>query len=148
MTVSRICRREVDLVDLNESAWAAAERMLQRAVDSLIVLDRDRHPIGIVTEWDLVVKVIAAEKRPRTTRVRDIMTAPVRTILDSTSLPQALSLIRGDGLRHLSVVDGEGKLVGILTLDDILSYLTRESGDFHRRTGPGAPNEAAPSEKR
>ncbi len=126
MTVSRICRREVDLVDLDESAWGAAERMRQRAVRSLVVLDRERRPIGIVTAHDLVVKVMATERLPRTTRVRDIMTFPVKTIRDSSTVPLALAILRRSSVHPLPVVDGGGKLVGILTRDMVLSHMAGE----------------------
>ena len=126
MTISQICQRDVDLVDQDESAWAAAERMHQRSVGSLIVLDRYRQPIGIVTDRDLVVKVLAAEKSPRTTRVRDIMAAPVKTVLETSTVEWTLSLMRSGEVRRLPVVDGEGRLVGVVTLDDVLSLLASE----------------------
>ena len=128
MTVSQICRREVDLVDPGESAWAAAERMLRRGVGSLIVLDQDRHPVGIVTDRDLVAKVMAPEHMPRMTRVRDIMTAPVKTIADKSSVAVAFAVMRDSGVHYLPVVDDEDKLVGILTLGEVLAHLAREFG--------------------
>jgi CBS domain-containing protein len=139
MTVSQVCQRQVDLVDLDESAWTAAERMHQRAVGSLIVLNRERHPIGIVTDRDLVVKVIAAERVPRTTRVRDIMTSPVKTVLESASLEWALALMRDVEIRRLPVVDGGGRLVGILALDDVLAHLANEFHDIGRILGQQTP---------
>ena len=132
MTVLQICQRDVDLVDLDESAWAAAERMHQRSVGSLIVLNRLNQPIGIVTDRDLVVKILAPEKSPRTTRVRDIMTTPVKTVLDSASVEWALSVMRDSEIRRLPVVDGEGRLVGVMTLDDILTMLANEFHEIGR----------------
>jgi len=126
MTVAQVCRREVDLVDPDESAWAAAERMLQRSVGSLLVLDQRRRPIGVVTCHDLVVKVMASEKSPRTTRVRDIMTAPAQTVLHTASVSWAISVMCADDLRCLAVVDGHGRLVGILSMSDALRYLVDE----------------------
>jgi CBS domain-containing protein len=137
MTVLQICQRDVDLVDLDESAWAAAERMHQRAVGSLIVLDRLHQPIGIVTDRDLVVKVLAAEKAPRTTRVRDIM-----TVLESASIEWALSAMRDGEIRRLPVVDGEGRLVGVLALDDILAVLASEFHEIGRLLNRQTPRAA------
>ncbi len=148
MTVSRICQRDVDLVDLDESAWAAAERMHHRAVRSLVVLNADRQPIGIVTDRDLVVRVLAAEKLPRTTRVRDIMTLPVKTIDQTTSVSSAFSLMCGGKIHCLPVVDGSGRLVGMLTLDDVLAHLTRVCHDIGRILDQRTPHTVAtpPSE--
>ena len=136
MLVSQICQRDVDLVDLDESAWAAAERMRQRAVGSLIVLNRIKQPIGIITDRDLVVKVLAVERSARTTRVRDIMTEPVKTILESASIEGVLSRMRSCSMRRLPVVDREGRLVGVVTLDNILSLLADASSPMARRASP------------
>jgi CBS domain-containing protein len=135
MAVSQICRREVDLVDPDESAWNAAERMLRRAVGSLIVLDQERRPIGIVTDRDLVTKVMAPEKSPRMTRVRDIMTTPVTIVSHTTSIVRAFKVMRGGEVRYLPVVDNIGKLVGILTLDDLLAHISRELGGMDQIVG-------------
>jgi len=123
MTVSRVCRRNVDLVDLNESAWAAAERMFQRNADTLMVIDELKRPLGVVSARDLVVKVIASERSPRTTRVRDIMTAPVPTIPEFSSAEWVLGEILSSGLMQLPVVDAEKRLVGTIVLEDVLAYL-------------------------
>jgi CBS domain-containing protein len=123
MSVGEICRREVDLVDPDETAWAAAERMWRREVGSLIVLDQERRPIGVVTARDLVVRVLAAERQPRATRVRDIMTTPVKTVTDTMSVSRAFALMRQQTIRRLPVVDTAGKLVGMLAQRDILNHL-------------------------
>ncbi len=143
MTVAQICQRQVDLVDLDESTWAAAERMRQRGVGSLIVLSRERKPLGIVTDRDLVEKVIAAERSPRTTRVREVMTTPVKTALESASLQWALGIMRDTGIRQLPVVDGAGRLVGILTLDGILAHLAQEQRDLGQLLNQPAPPAAS-----
>lgn len=141
MSIAEICRREVDLVDPDETAWTAAERMLRRDVGSLVVLDQDRRPIGIVTARDLVVRVIAAERQPRMTRVRDIMTTPVETILDTVSVAHALTTMRQQTLCRLPVVDAAGKLVGMLALSDLLSHLAGDGGD----SGVLGPDTAGPT---
>ena len=142
MTVVQICQRDVDLIDLDESAWAAAERMHQRAVGSLIVLNHQHQPLGILTDRDLVVKVLAPEKSLRTTRVRDIMTTPVKTVLESASIEWALAVMRDNEIRRLPVVDGDGKLVGVLALDDILSVLAKEFHEIGRLLNRQTPRAA------
>jgi CBS domain-containing protein len=142
MTVVQICQRDVDLIDLDESAWAAAERMHQRAVGSLIVLNHHHQPLGMITDRDLVVRVMAPEKSPRTTRVRDIMTTPVKTLLESASIEWALAVMHDNEIRRLPVVDGEGKLVGVLALDDILSVLAKEFHEIGRLLNRQTPRAA------
>jgi CBS domain-containing protein len=131
MTVSRIFQREVDLVDPNESAWAAADRMYRRSVGSLIVLDTLKQPIGIVTDRDLVVKVLAIEKSPRMTRVRDIMTTPVPVVPQTLPVAELLPFFRSCRFSRLPVVDQQGRLVGVVTLDAALEWM---DGGFGPRT--------------
>lgn len=126
MSVGRICVREVDLADPDESAWRAAERMHQRAVGTLVVLNGTNEPIGIITDRDLVERVMAANKDPGTTAVSEVMTPDPHTVRDDTSIEAALSLMRSGGFRRLPVVDGGGQLVGLLSLDDVLMLLAEE----------------------
>ncbi len=143
MSVGRICQRDVDLADLDESAWAAAERMHQRSVGSLLVLNEDRQPIGIVTDRDLVVNVLAHEREPRTTRVREVMTTPVKTISEDAAIEQAISMMRSGEFRRLPVIDYDGRLVGVLTLDDILTLLAEEFADIGQLLDRQTPRAAA-----
>jgi CBS domain-containing protein len=148
MSVGRICQRDVDLADLDESAWAAAERMHQRSVGSLIVLNENRQPIGIVTDRDLVINVLAHEKEPRTTRVREIMTAPIKTIGEDAGIESALSLMRSGEFRRMPVVDRAGRLVGVLSLDDVLTLLAEEFTEIGHLLDRQTPRAAAESATR
>lgn len=126
MSVGRICVREVDLVDADESARQAAQRMHQRAVGSLVIVSSDNQPVGILTDRDLVERVLAQGKDPNATRVGQVMTADPKTVSEDASIESALSLMRGGRFRRVPVVDGDGKLVGLLSLDDVLILLAEE----------------------
>jgi len=92
----------------------------------LVVLDEQRRPIGIVTDRDLVVRVIAAGKDPIATPVGKIMTRELKVIDEGGPIESALGIMRGRGVRRVPVVDRKGKLVGILSLDDVLGLLAEE----------------------
>ena len=126
MTAGRICTREVDLVDQNESVQVAAERMNSRNVGTLIVLDEESHPIGMLTDRDLALRVVGKGRDAIETSVSDIMTRFPCSISEDTSIEAALTKMRSGGFRRLPVVDQEGKLLGVLTLDDILELLCEE----------------------
>ena len=126
MTAGRICTREVDLVDHNESVQVAAERMNSRNVGTLIVLDEESHPIGMLTDRDLALRVVGKGRDAIETTVCDIMTRFPYNISEDTSIEAALTKMRSGGFRRLPVVDQEGKLIGVLTLDDILELLCEE----------------------
>lgn len=130
MSIGRICQREVDFADPSESVFQAAERMHQRTVGALVVLNADRRPIGIVTDRDLVTRVIAGCKDAFTETLESVMTRDPHLVTQDTSIEDALSLMRSAAVRRLPVVDQEGKLVGIVTLDDILLLLCEETASI------------------
>ncbi len=126
MTVGRICIREVDTAETRETVWQAAERMHQRAVGTLVVLNDAQQPIGIVTDRDLVERVLAARRDPNATTVGEVMTCEVKTISEDAPIESALSLMRRGRLRRVPVVGEQGKLAGLLSLDDVLMLLAEE----------------------
>jgi CBS domain-containing protein len=132
MTIGSICVRNVDLVQQDETAWQAAVRMRQRAVGTLVVVNPERQPIGIITDRDLMERVIAEDRDPRTTLVRTVMTRDPATIGEDESIRAALPLMRLEGCRRLLVVDRAGSLVGLVSLDDLLMLLGDEMAQIGR----------------
>lgn len=126
MSVGRICVREVDLVAAGESIHDAACRMAERQVGTLIVLDDAKRPIGVVTDRDLVQRVLARGSDPRHTTVGEVMTRDPRVIAEESPIEVALTAMRTGGIRRLPVVNRAGELVGILSLADVLALLAEE----------------------
>lgn len=139
MTIGRICVREVDLAEPEESVQIAARRMNSRNVGSLLVLDKDSHPIGIITDRDLAIRVVGKGLDLLGTTVREVMSKAPVSVREDTPIETALSLMRAGPYRRLPVVDQLGKLVGLISLDDILDLLSeefREIGRLVRHEGP------------
>ncbi|TLZ75905.1 MAG: CBS domain-containing protein [Methanobacteriota archaeon] len=113
------------------TAKAAAGLMREKDIGSLVVVDTGK-PMGIVTERDLVTKVAAEDKQPSRVLVRDIMTSPVVAVHPHEEVAEAAKLMAERKIRRLPVVK-EGKLIGIVTENDILRIwpqlieVTRES---------------------
>jgi CBS domain-containing protein len=126
MTVGRICIREVDLAEPEETARDAAQRMAARHVGTLVVVDSERRPTGILTDRDLALRVVAAGENAERLSVGEVMTAGIRTIEEDAPIEDALEAMRRQGVRRLPVVDAAGTLVGILSVDDVLSLLIEE----------------------
>lgn len=126
MSVGRICVRDVDLADADERIWQAAERMHQRAVGTLVVLNDAKEPMGIVTDRDLTERVLAQRRDPNVVSVGEVMTPDPKTISEDASIESALSLMRSGRFRRLPVVDRAGQLVGLLSLDDVMMLLAEE----------------------
>lgn len=129
MAVGEICNREVVVAEKTLSVVDAAQLMRRHHVGDLVVVEeRDgrKHPVGIVTDRDIVVEVVAAGVNADALKVGDIMGPEVATVHEGEGLFEALRFMRDKGVRRMPVVDREGALVGILTLDDLLSLLAEE----------------------
>ena len=132
MAIGNICQRDVDTFEAHELVTSIASRMHQRGVGALVGVDGARHPIGIVTDRDLMVRVLAGGKDAATTTASAVMTPSPRTIYENSPIETAIQLMRGGAFRRLPVVDSHGVLVGLVTLDDILMLLADEFGDVGR----------------
>ncbi|MBI1246220.1 CBS domain-containing protein [bacterium] len=126
MSVGRICIREVDVISANETAQAAAQRMHARKVGTLVVVDSRSKPVGIVTDRDLTIRILASGRDGATTTIEEIVRGPLKTVEEDTSIEEALRVMRKGPFRRLPVVSGEGELVGLISLDDILELLAEE----------------------
>jgi CBS domain-containing protein len=104
--------------------------MRQRTVGSLIVVNDSKQPIGIITDRDLVIRAVADGKDAEVTPVIDVMTPDLVVASGDTPLIGALRLMRDGPFRRLPVVDSQGVLVGLVTLDDILMTLARQFSEI------------------
>lgn len=96
----------------------AAVEMNTHRVGCLVVTERDK-VVGIFTERDILCRVVAVQKSPANTLVRDVMTAPVAVCGPDTIRAECRAVMRAKRIRHLPVVDGE-RLVGMISIGDIL----------------------------
>ena len=128
MRLKRIAQPHVAVTTPQETVVEAARRMRALHVGDLVVVEeRDdrRWPVGIVTDRDIVVAVIAdATAHLPTLRVGDIMATPVVTVFEDDDLTDALRTMRRMGVRRLPVRAADGSLAGIVTLDDIIDFLS------------------------
>jgi CBS domain-containing protein len=125
MSVGKVCVRTVVTARPEESVTAAAKRMRQYNVGTLVVVDR-QHPVGILTDRDLVLRILAVEGEPETRTVRTVMSSNLICVPEQTPIEDALNLMRGYQIRRLVVVNASGELVGIFALDDMLELLGEE----------------------
>lgn len=126
LTAGWVCTREVHFAGPEEPVRAVAARMRDRGVGAILVLDAERVPVGIVTDRDLVIRVLAAGLDPDETLLAGVMTRRPHVVHEETPLEEVLALMRDACLRRVPVVDREGRLQGIVTLDDVHALLTRQ----------------------
>ena len=126
--VRDLCSRKPQTIDPDASIREVAAVMERERVGCLVVTE-DGAPVGLLSDRDAALTVLAGKLDAGTTRVRDVMTRPLQVIEGSSSLSLALSVLRACRLRRLPVVDGKGALVGVLALDDLVRLLATEIGD-------------------
>ncbi|WP_168210889.1 CBS domain-containing protein [Persicimonas caeni] len=126
MSVGKVCIREVVFANPDETAQDAAERMRTERVGTLVVIDGEQHPVGMLTDRDLATRVVAAGRAPERTFVDEIMTSNPETVREATPIERALDHMKSRRVRRVIVVDDQDKLVGLLALDDVLDLLAEE----------------------
>jgi len=124
INVSDMMSKNLELVEVMTSVMEAARKMKEKNVSSLVVVDNEKSPLGIVTERDLVRKACVNDIRTSAINVNEIMSSPIITIDSSSSALEAVDMMVQKNVRHLLVVDKNNnnsinKPVGIITPLDL-----------------------------
>jgi CBS domain-containing protein len=122
MSIEELIRRDVQTIRPEASCTEAARRMRDGNVGCLVVADHEEVPVGIVTDRDLALRVLADRGDPDQP-VRDVMTRDPIFLSESASLREVIATMRELGFRRMIVVDDAKCLCGILTLDDLVMHL-------------------------
>lgn len=109
---------EVHTIEPGRSVLEAARLMNLHRIGSLVVTDGQRI-VGIITERDILTRVVARERPPSTTPVLEVMTADVLTCEPSTSLSDLRTLMHQRRIRHIPVLDDAGRLAGMVSIGDL-----------------------------
>ena len=144
MPVGEICNREAVVAERTTTIVEAARIMRRYHVGDLVVVDEvqgRRVPVGMVTDRDLVVEVIAREQPFASCTVSAIMSATVVCVPETAGVIEAIQLMRSHGVRRVPVVDAGGALVGILAADDLLDLLAEELSALARIAPRGQERE-------
>jgi CBS domain-containing protein len=128
MKAGSICQRNVATVRALDNLISAAQIMRKQHVGYLVVIEPElestaARPIGVLTDRDIVVSVVAREADPRALRVGDVMTQKPIVISEEGSVETALEQMSHNGVRRLPVIDQRGHLVGVLSLDEVLGVI-------------------------
>lgn len=135
MRIRDICNRKVIDCKATMAVSEAAKLMRKHHVGTLVVVEQpngERLPIGIITDRDIVISVIAAAIDPQTVTVGDIMSRRPATCGEDEELFDAIETMRSRGVRRLPVVNDKGGLVGILAADDINGGLCTHLAELSR----------------
>jgi len=124
-TVAEVMERKVLTVDYDSNARDCAKAMAKRGVGCAIIV-RESAAIGIVTERDLVTKVVAEQFDASKVLVRDVMSTPLITVSPESSLTEAAELMAQYGIRRLVVIGADGGLAGVITAIDFAKVLAKK----------------------
>lgn len=133
MSIGNICVRHVFTIAGDADVVEAARRMRELHVGFLIVVesaDEPARPVGVITDRDLVLEVLAQDVPPRSVAVKDIMTPDPLVGRESDELHDTLLRMRAAGVRRVPVQDAKGKLVGVLSVDDVVGFLNETVQDL------------------
>jgi len=137
MSIGELCNRNVVIVDRAESVREAARLMREYHVGDVVVVEETaggKPPVGILTDRDIVIELVAEGVDLDAISVGDAMSSELLILAESDELADTTAKMRARGVRRAPVVDNAGLLVGILTLDDILEVLAGELADLVRLT--------------
>ncbi|HEX7417496.1 MAG TPA: CBS domain-containing protein [Steroidobacteraceae bacterium] len=131
MNVGQICQRNVVTIRPFDELLAAAQLMREKHIGYLVVVepaleDGTFKPVGVITDRDLVVGVLARGADPRLLSVGDLMTREPVVAQEDWSIAEALQEMRRIGVRRLPIVGTHEQLIGVLSLDDVLDTLASE----------------------
>lgn len=122
MSILDLCDPEPAAVSLEASVAEAVRMMLRQHVGAVGVVDAERRVAGIFTERDVLMKTSLSGKDPEHTPVREVMTTPVELASIAMGPGEAMSTMVERHYRHLPVVDEQGKLLGMLSIRNLLEW--------------------------
>ena len=138
MEVGDICQRTVHCCEKEATAQEAAKLMRQNHVGDLVVTvtqgDGVRVPLGMITDRDLVLEVLAQEVNPTEVCIGELIGPVLGTASEDEGVYEVLSRMWEFGVRRMPVINRQGGLVGIITVDDVIAHLTEQLTAVNRIT--------------
>ena len=129
MTVGKFCNREVIIAEKGSTVTEVAKLMRYHHVGDVVIVDSNggkAKPIGILTDRDIVIELIACDVALDTVAAMDVMSYELVTAREADSIWDTLQLMRAKGIRRVPVVNDAGELEGILSIDDLLELFAEE----------------------
>jgi CBS domain-containing protein len=130
MNVGSLCHRQIITASPLLDIQAAAELMRREHVGFLVVVadpaGGPQPPLGVLTDRDIVVGVVARRADPAALKVGDVMSLQPAVARESDAIDLALRTMRRAGVRRLPVINDRGEVVGVLSLDDLLEFAAQQ----------------------
>ena len=127
MKAGELCVRDVVTATADETVLVAARRMAEHQVGDVIVVVEQAgqlpKPIGILTDRDLVIQVLARERAPASTKVAEVMRRELVIAMEDDDVERVVAKMREHAIRRIPIVDGHCGLQGVLSIDDVLGWM-------------------------
>ena len=146
MSVGEVCKREVVFVSKDNTVVEAAKLMREHHVGALVVTESEEgrpRPLGVLTDRDIVVEIIAEDLKIENLLVGDVMSFELATIGEDDGISEAIKMMKGRGVRRIPVLNSAGDLVGIFAVDDVIELLAEELSDVAQLLGHEQEREKA-----
>jgi len=121
-----------------ENTVEEAAKLLKTNKIGCVILVKDERPIGIVTEGDIIYKVVSEGKDPKKVKLRDVMSSPIKAIGPEENIEKVAEILRDEGIKRLPVINEKGKMIGLITETDLVRLspslydIIREKTDIER----------------
>ena len=132
MKCTDVMNRNLEWLTEKDTILKAATVMAEAGIGFLPICDARRHVVGVVTDRDLATRALAKRLAPETTSAAMVMSSPVVTCLETADVREAENLMAEERKARLVITDAEGKLVGVLSLADLIEQVGRKSLDTVR----------------
>ncbi len=122
MNILDLCDSKVAAVHLQASVADAIRNMVEHHVGAVVIVDNERRVAGVFSERDLMKKLALTKRDPEITPIHEVMTTPVQMATSETGPGEALTTMVEGHFRHLPIVDNEGRLLGMLSIRNVLQW--------------------------
>lgn len=122
--------KQVACLSPRATIYDASQAMKSKGIGAIIVVSDDDKPIGILTDRDIVMRVVAAQLRPETATIEDAMSRDLVALREDATIRRATEVMREKGVRRIPIVDAQGRVTGIVSLDDLLVEIGLEIGNL------------------
>jgi CBS domain-containing protein len=130
MSLKTFMTQDVTALPATATVLDAAKFMTDMNVGSVVITDDNEKPSGLITDRDIVSKVLSQGKDSKAVKIDEIMISPVVTISEDKDILDATQTMSIHGIRRLPVTNSKGELAGVVSLDDILLVLGKEMQDI------------------
>lgn len=128
MGLLRVARTPLVTVKQEATVMEAVGTMAEESIGAIVVIEGNRL-VGIFSERDLLLRVVSEKRDPERTLIRDVMTSPVETIHRDSTVDDALKVMLEKHIRHLPILDRDGRLSGMISMRSLLHEKVEELTD-------------------